>query len=144
VKEHKLTSMEETPSPQAVRVAGNLDTISASQANIMLTLRDGTKVPILLEERDPMTLKALFNEQVVVSGMAHYRPSGRLLRVVGESIARARPEDAIFEALPTAVASPPVAALQAQDEHSGVSAFFGTWPGDESDRELLDALESIT
>ena len=27
-----------------------------------------------------------------------------------------------------------------QDDTSGVAAFFGTWPGDESDAELLEAL----
>ena len=134
---------DETPSPQAVRVAGKLDTISASRPNVTLTLRDETKVPVLLEGHDPKTLKALFNEQVVVSGMAHYRPSGRLLRVLGESIDRARAEDAMFEALPRAIATLPVAAVKPQDEETGVSAFFGTWPGDESDRDLLEALQSM-
>jgi hypothetical protein len=37
----------------------------------------------------------------------------------------------------------PVATPVAQDESSGVSAFFGTWPGDESDKELLEALQAI-
>jgi hypothetical protein len=36
-----------------------------------------------------------------------------------------------------------VASLPPQAEGTGVSAFFGTWPGDESDEELLDALEAI-
>jgi hypothetical protein len=30
-----------------------------------------------------------------------------------------------------------------QDERSGVAAFFGTWPGDESEQELLDALRAL-
>ena len=37
----------------------------------------------------------------------------------------------------------PVFEPQAQDESSGVSAFFGTWPGDETDAELLAALDEI-
>lgn len=134
---------DETPTPQAVRVAGTLDTISASRADITLTLRDGTKVPVLLEGHDPDALKVLFNERVLVSGMAQYRPSGRLLRVLGESIGRARAEDAIFEVLPRAVAPLPVVLEQRQDEETGVSAFFGTWPGEESDGDLLDALQSM-
>ena len=28
-------------------------------------------------------------------------------------------------------------------EITGLSAFFGTWPGDESDEELLEALQAI-
>lgn len=30
-----------------------------------------------------------------------------------------------------------------QDATSGVSAFFGTWPGDETDAELLALLDEI-
>ncbi len=37
----------------------------------------------------------------------------------------------------------PVFEPQTQDETSGVSAFFGTWPGDETDAELLVALDEI-
>jgi hypothetical protein len=37
-------------------------------------------------------------------------------------------------------ATRPAASLLPQDETSGVSAFLGTWPGDESDEELLGAI----
>jgi hypothetical protein len=30
-----------------------------------------------------------------------------------------------------------------QDSKSGVNAFFGIWPGDETDEELLDALKRL-
>jgi len=35
------------------------------------------------------------------------------------------------------------ATMARQDATTGVSAFFGTWPGDETDEELLAALEAI-
>ncbi len=132
---------DDTPAPMAVRIAGMLDTISASRANVTVTLRDGTKVPVLLAGHDPETLKVLFNTEVVLSGVAHYRPSGRVLRVLGEAIGTARPEDAMFEALPRALGSLPVFESEAQDERSGVAAFFGTWPGDESDEEFANAIQ---
>lgn len=134
---------DETPAPQATRVAGQLDTISASRADVTLTLRDGTKLPALMEGREPERLKELWGKQVVVSGLAQYRPSGRLLRVLVESIALAGPADSMFEVMPRARATLPVAVTEAQDEASGVSAFFGTWPGDESDDELLEALRRL-
>jgi hypothetical protein len=37
----------------------------------------------------------------------------------------------------------PVAPLLPQDAGEGVSSFFGTWPGDETDDELLAALDAI-
>lgn len=134
---------DETPTPQATRVAGMLDTISASRSDVILKLKDGTKVPARMEDHDPDALRALFGTTVVVSGMAHYRPSGRLLMVDVESIGEARAGDHLFEAAPVAHKRIAVATPVAQDDSSGVSAFFGTWPGEESEDELLEALQAI-
>lgn len=134
---------DETPPSQAARVAGTLDTISASRSDVILRLEDGTKVPARLEEHDPDALKELFGRAVVVSGLAHYRPSGRLLLLDVESIGEAGPRDRLFRTAPVARRRPPVVTPVTQDESSGVSAFFGTWPGDESEDELLEALQVI-
>ncbi|HHH27247.1 MAG TPA: hypothetical protein ENK57_02705 [Polyangiaceae bacterium] len=134
---------DETPPPQAARVAGTLDTISASRSDVILKLKDGTKVPARMEDHDLDALRELFGEAVVVSGMAHYRPSGRLLMVDVESIGEAGAGDHLFEAAPVARRRIPVATPVAQDASSGVSAFFGTWPGEESEDELLEALQAI-
>ena len=132
-----------TPPPQAARVAGKLDTISASRADVTLTLKDGTKVPGRMEDHDPESLKTLFGKEVVVSGVAHYRPSGRLLLLDVESIEEAGRGDHLFEASPIALKRLPVAPTVTQDESSGVSAFFGTWPGEESENDLLETLRAI-
>ncbi len=134
---------DETPGPKAVRVSGTLDTISATKSDVVLTLSDGTTVAARLDAHDNEQLKALFGSRVVVSGMAQFRPSGKLLVIDVEHLGPARDGDAVFESSPKATATRPAASLLPQDETSGVSAFFGTWPGDESDEELLDALEAI-
>jgi len=135
---------DETPEPQAVRLSGVLDTISATKSDVVLTLPDGTAVAARLDGHDKERLKALFGVSVVVSGMARYRPSGKLLVIDVEYLGPARDGDAVFESAPRAAqAKRPVATLLPQDETTGVSAFFGTWPGDETDEELLDALEAI-
>jgi hypothetical protein len=134
---------DETPSPKAVRVAGTLDTISATKPSIVLVLADGTKVSARLEEQDNDGLKGLFGTRVVVSGVAQFRPSGKLLAIDVEHLGPARPGDVVFEVTPRAVPKVlPVPSTPA-DSSSGVSAFFGTWPGDETDEELLAALEAI-
>jgi hypothetical protein len=133
---------DETPGPNAVRVSGTLDTISATKSDVVLTLRDGSAVAARLDARDNEQLKTLFGSRVVVSGMAQFRPSGKLLVIDVEHLGPAREGDAVFESAPKATARP-IVSLLPQDETSGVSAFFGTWPGDESDEELLDALEAI-
>lgn len=133
---------DETPGPRAVRVSGTLDTISATKSNVVLTLADGSGVAARLDAHDNDQLRALFGSRVVVSGMAHFRPSGKLLAIDVEHLGRARDGDVLFEGAPK-VAAKPTAPSSPQDDTTGVSAFFGTWPGDESDDELLDALEAI-
>lgn len=133
---------DETPGPKAVRVTGTLDTISATKSDIMLTLVDGTAVAARLDAHDNDQLKVLFGKQVVVSGMAQFRPSGKLMVIEVEHLGPARDGDAVFECAPK-VAARPVAPQLLQDETTGVSAFFCTWPGEESDEDLLAALEAI-
>lgn len=133
---------DETPPPEAARVTGTLDTISASRSEVTLKLKDGTRVPARIEDHDPEGLRVLFGKTVVISGMAHYRHSGRLLMLGIESISEASAGDHLFEATPFSRKRMLVATPLAQDESSGVSAFFGTWPGTESEEELLEALKA--
>ncbi|MBN2195943.1 MAG: hypothetical protein JW751_24205 [Polyangiaceae bacterium] len=136
---------DETPPPRAVRVTGTLDTISVTRTDVILRLGDGTTVSARVERHDPEVLRGLFAKRVVVAGLAQYRPSGRLLVLDAEYIGLAREGDALWEQLPTprSSASAAVARLLPQDQSGGVAAFFGTWPGDESDEELLAAFSGM-
>lgn len=136
---------DETPPPRAVRVTGTLDTISVTRTDVVLRLGDGTAVAARVERHDPEELRGLFAKRVVVAGLAQYRPSGRLLVIDAEHIGLATEGDALWEQPPIArpAKGAPVARLVPQDESTGVAAFFGTWPGDESDEDLLAALAEI-
>jgi len=134
---------DETPAPHAVRVTGILDTISATRSDIVLTLSNGDKITARIEDHDPAKLKSLFGSRVVLSGMARFRPTGRVLAIDVEHISEARDADALFDTLPVASQSLTVVVGVAQDEGSGVSALFGTWPGEETEEDLLTALEAI-
>lgn len=134
---------DETPCPQAARVTGILDTVSSSRTDLVLRLKDGTCVPGRMEEHDLEVLRPLLGKEVVVSGMAHFRPSGRLLLMDIEAIDTAGTTDRIFQKPPVArkrrIVVEPVQAQVAE----GVSTFFGIWPGVETDTELLAALKEI-
>lgn len=136
---------DETPPPRAARVVGTLDTISATRTDIVLRLADGTAVGARVERHDPEKLRALFAERVVVSGLAQFRPSGRLLVLDAESIGPADEGDELWAQSPSARPgrAAPVARLLPQDDRSGVAAFFGAWPGSESDEDLLAALAEV-
>ena len=68
-----------------------------------------------------------------------------LLVADAEHIGPTTEADALWEAPPTPrpARDSPVARLLPQDEGSGVAAFFGTWPGEESDPELFAALAEL-
>lgn len=136
---------DETPAPRAVRVTGTLDTMSASSRMILLILPDGEKIQARLEEPDFELLPTLFRQRVTISGMARFRPSGRLLVVDAEYLGPATPNDTIWERMPVARpgAAAPVFTPTPQDRASGVAAFFGIWSGEESEQDLLRALEEI-
>jgi len=57
------------------------------------------------------------------------------------SISKAGPTDHIFEKTP--LGRKPVFTSKSQDKNSGVAAFIKTWPGDETDDELLAALREL-
>ena len=136
---------DETPSPRAVRVSGVLDTISATKTDVLLLLEGGESVVARLDRPDPDALRALFGTAVVVSGVAQYRPSGRLSVVDVEYIGAAGVGDALWGRIPAPgpTRATPVARFAAQDSTSGVSVIFGTWPGEETDADLLAALEAL-
>lgn len=134
---------DQTQNPQAVRVSGVLDTISASRTDVILKLKSGSRLLVRMDAPDLTTLITLFGQHVVVSGVAHYRPSGQPLLIHAQSITEAGPNDSFFEAAPLARSRRLTSPLSAQDNAAGVSAFFGAWPGEESEDELLVALEDI-
>lgn len=136
---------DETPPSKVIRLTGTLDTISASRTDIVLVLATGETVSARLERHDGATLKELFSTKVVVSGIGHFRPSGRLLVIDVEHLSKAGDKDTLWEAVPAApiTRETPVAHLLPQDETSGVSALFDTWPGDETDEDLQSALKAL-
>ena len=133
------------PAPRAVRVVGKLDMIRKSTQAFALQLDAGEEVRGVLIEQDIGNLTPLFGRRVAVHGRAVYRPSGRLLRLDAEAILPGDNESALWSKVP-----PPLERAvrtrelrQPQTATMGVTAFFGSWPGDETDNELLTALEAL-
>jgi hypothetical protein len=60
-----------------------------------------------------------------------------------ESIAPAAATDQLFTERPRPSSGRIPGLHVAQDANSGVNAFFGAWPGEESDEELQAALRAL-
>lgn len=135
------------PPPQAVRIAGTLDTIRHSDRVFTLVLESGAVVKGDAERLDPAQMAALFGQEVVVSGMAVFRPSGSVLRIEAEQMQQVSPQQAsLWSRMPKPILAPlDTRSLRSpQDERSGLNAIYGRWPGDESEEELVAALEGLS
>jgi hypothetical protein len=145
--ERVLQLRRQIPEPQAVRIAGTLDTIRHSDRVFSLALESGAVLKGVAERLEPTQMAALFGKQVVVSGLAVFRPSGSVSRIEAEQIQEASTRESSLWSRPPRPLQLPldVRALRvSQDERSGLNAIYGQWPGDESEEELTAALEGLS
>jgi hypothetical protein len=137
----------DTPASQRVRVVGRLDVMGASQGVLKLEVRPGVAVTGLWDGEASMdSLKDFFNREVVIEGLAVFRPSGSLLRVDVRAIAPASPADEYFRAVPSAASradAAKVARLRA-GEHSPYERILGRIPAEESDEDFLAAIDALS
>ena len=142
VENAKLLSAQ-TPIPRQIRVVGKMDMVRHSTRSFGLVLDGGEEVRGVLQEGDPELLKRYFGKEITVFGKAIYRPSGSLLRIDAQEIVNTTEGRAAFSAIPEALSKVPRMERRQQSSRVGVSAFFGTWPGEETDEELLAALGEL-
>lgn len=138
----KLLS-DQMPSPRQVRIVGKLDMVRHSTRSFALLLADGQEIRGVLEARDPDLLQKHFGQEITVFGKAIYRPSGSLLRLDAEEILETTDGRMAFSSIPEALSKPFRTDRKLQTGKTGVAAFFGTWPGEETDGELLTALREL-
>ncbi len=136
-----------TPASRRVRVAGRLDVMGASQGVLKLEVRPGVAVAGVWDgEGGVEGLKHFFNQDVVIEGLAVYRPSGSLLRLDVQAIAATGPADDFFRAVPSSqVQRDASRALRLRSgEASPYARIFGSIPVGESDEDFLAAVEALS
>jgi hypothetical protein len=146
VPERALELSTRTPNPRAVRIAGTVDMIRYSTRAFALKLQDGKEVHGVLENSELVQhLSQFLNKKAVVVGKAVYRPSGSLLRIDATYLEEAPQGSALFSRIPDPVSSTSVTSKGRPIDaaKSNVAAFFGIWPGEESDEQLLAALKDL-
>jgi hypothetical protein len=143
VVENARLLSDQMPAPRQVRVVGKLDMVRHSTRSFGLLLDNGEEIRGVLQEGDPALLQAYFGKTINVFGKAVYRPSGSLLRIDAQELIDSAEGKAAFGCIPSALSSKPRPEKRLQSNKAGVAAFFGTWPGDETDEELLAALAEM-
>ncbi len=138
---------EATPKNRPVRVVGRLDMLRVSTQSFAIHLDDGNEVRGVLTDGNASALRALVNERVLVLGRVVYRPSGRVLRLDADSVGPGAGLPSIWSKVPGPLVRPLHTASdyrKPQMSTSGVNAFFGKWPGPESDEELIALLAELS
>jgi hypothetical protein len=135
-----------TPLPRRVRVTGRLDVMGASQGVLKVDVKPGEIVTALWEGDEPVeSLREFFNRDVVIEGIAVFRPSGSLLRIDAEAIAPASSQDEFFRGIPTGVVQRDYhkRARLRPGEKSAYAQLRGSLAGGESDEEFQAALATL-
>lgn len=135
-----------TPTPQRVRLVGNLDGLEASTQRFSLLLDSGERVAGVYPEEISDTLQRLWRQRVLVLGTSVFRASGNVLRVEAESIDDGANVSSLFSTLPIASSSrlDKNRMRRPQGARSGMAAIMGRWPGDETEAEIEAALERMS
>jgi hypothetical protein len=134
---------DRTPTPRQVRVIGKLDMVRHSTRSFGLVLDSGDEVRGVLVEGTSELLQDHFGKEITVLGKAIYRPSGTLLRLDAFEILPIVDGRRAFSKVPPSVPQSRKPERRLPSPRSGVASFFGTWPGEETDKDLLQALEEI-
>jgi hypothetical protein len=134
------------PPDQRVRIAGKLDLLKHNGRIFSVDLPTGSVRGVVGGDADFSRLGQLLGKQVIISGVAKFRPSGRVQRVEVEQIVPATGDSTVWEVMPRPLFkdldSRPLRV--AQGPKSGVAAIFGQWPGDESDEEFEEAVKALS
>lgn len=133
----------QTPSPRLVRVVGKLDMVRHSTRSFGLVLDGGDEIRGVLLNGNSEVLQNYFSQEITVLGRAIYRPSGTLLRLDASEILPTTEGRRAFSKVPQSLPLSLKSERRVPNQKAGVASFFGTWPGDESDRDLLDVLEEV-
>jgi hypothetical protein len=131
----------ETPPSKVDRIVGHLDSLTMSTRTCLLKLSDGTSLRgnvATSVELDHM--KSLLGLDVVVEGVVAFRPSGRPQRIEVDHVAAAEARDALWRRTPHGELPGEQLALPSED----LSSFFGQWPGDEVDEQVVAALRELS
>lgn len=132
---------QQTPTSRRVRLCGKLDMLGVSRKVMGLCLEDGTLVTALWNTEDFAGLAGFLDKDVVIEGLAVFRPSGRLLRIDADAIDAAGSRDSYFSTLPLPGGMDYANAVRTRHGLSPYKDLLGMIPAEESDEEFLKALE---
>ena len=128
---------------QRVRVAGRLVRVLDGGSSFSLLLDTGQAVTASWAGGKPFPAESLLGQRVAIEGAASFSADGSLVRLSAEYAGPASAGDSLFNRLPRPWGRPldPATLNVPQTPTTGLNAVWDKWPGDESEEEILAALE---
>ncbi len=134
---------KESFASRRVRLAGHLNAIQYSDCRFSLVLEGGAKIAGTARDLGAEALREAFGSNVIITGKAEFRPSGKLLHIDAESVEPASEKDLkIFDQVPRPLTL--AAPIERQVSKAGLAALLGKWPGDEPVEQLLEQLRQLS
>jgi hypothetical protein len=129
-----------------VRLCGRLDLLGVSKRVMGLFLEDGASVTAVWIAEGFVDLASFLDKQVVIEGLAEFRPSGALLRVDADAIRDASAGDASFSTLPLPEMRRNYQKIMAtvRPGQKPYASIFGLIPGEESDEKFAVAVAELS
>jgi hypothetical protein len=133
---------DETPAARVARVSGVLDSLTVSTRAMAVRLQDGQLLRGFAGAVPLDKLKHFLGMSIVVEGSVTFRPSGEASRIEVESVFPSGPGDVIWAKFPKVESG----ATRSRQSIApiGLDAFFGKWPGDETDDEIARGLKDLS
>lgn len=136
---------QETPPARRVRMCGRLDSLAVSRRVLGLYLEDGTPITAVWTSEAFVDLANFLDKQIVIEGLAEFRPSGTLLRVDADAIRDAGAGDSSFSTLPLPEfrRNYQKAAATVRPWQKPYASIFGLIPGEESEEAFAAAVAEL-
>lgn len=136
----------ETPPARRVRMSGRLDSLAVSRRVLGVFLDDGTPVTAVWTNENFVDLAKFLNKQILIEGLAEFRPSGTLLRVDADAIRDAGAGDSSFSILPLPEVRRNYQKITAtvRPGQKPYASIFGLIPGDESEEVFAAAVAALS
>ena len=140
----KIEDLEESiPEPNKVIINGKLDEMKYSKSKLVLVTDQGPVNAFSKDASSIYSIKDYFGKELTITGMAHYKPGGKLSFIEIQDFTEPGESDKLFSRVPHAMSVQQQIAFEVRSGKSKnpLREITGQWPGDESLKDLLKLLD---
>jgi len=146
-KINKIENLYKTiPSPQKTVINGIIDEMKFSRKQLVMLTSDKQKIVVIPPSSDFFEkIKDYFGKEIIISGVANFKPGGQLSYVNLESFNPAGVADKFFSRKPDKTPLQQQIAIQIKQgkKSNPIDDIFGKWPGNETDEEFEQMLKEL-